>query len=621
MNNKLRLLTLLLSFTPLTFAKADTAACIFDWAETAAPSLISSSVKTQNIPYGDFTLRYYDKTQNALIVNEKTKELLFYDVSKFLNKHKEIQVFSSQKMVDINIDASAWWYRENQEKIEIRIFIDGIEHSKIVIEKSDSLKNRYDLWGPVRNYHIAYETVSIPISIGIVSDDSIVDIKNIDVEGDNYISENDTVNSSESIVNYKKMSHFIDPNNDELTNLGNKVYWSTLSNCTKKNEPIELEKTSYLEAQNSKKPTIKLPSFEFSEELPPVAYELADLTQDGRYELIVATNAKSSGNLNLYNEDDIGKIYVFARDANDEKWVDVTEILLESDDACVVARKMIVADFNNDEIPDIVLSCHGHDFLPDDLLSGMVKGEKNKIILSNANGLYKVKNIEFKGPIGWKGYCYCHGASAGDINKDGNIDLVFTDNPYLETINGSQRFSMDTFSRPFILLGDGDGGFKLSDTLGDVFEGSWYSVELIDFNEDGHLDIWASGNLIGDDVGSMIVYSQAGEFYRNNISFLPNDGVHAAIDMVFHDGYIYEGVTNARYDSYKIWKIPLDASEFETVFSSPNTTRLCNPQWPMRWNQGPSYSIEPIIWWLRKIDNYLVPKENCNEHNFMLPLK
>ena len=234
MNNKLRLLTLLISFTPLTFAKADTTACIFDWAEAAAPSLISSSVKTQNIPYGDFTLRYYDKTQNALIVNEKTKELLFYDVSKFLNKQKEIQVFSSQKMVDINIDASAWWYRENQEKIEIRIFIDGIEHSKIVIEKSDSLKNKYDLWGPVRNYHIAYETVSIPISIGVVSDDSIVNIKNIDVEGDNYISENDMVNSSESIVNYKKITHFIDPNNDELTNLGNKVYWSTLSNCTKK---------------------------------------------------------------------------------------------------------------------------------------------------------------------------------------------------------------------------------------------------------------------------------------------------------------------------------------------------------------------------------------------------
>ena len=84
MNHRLKLWAVLLSFTPLTFAKADTTACIFDWAETAAPSLISSSVKTQNIPYGDFTLRYYDKTQNALIVIEKTKELLFYDVSNYI---------------------------------------------------------------------------------------------------------------------------------------------------------------------------------------------------------------------------------------------------------------------------------------------------------------------------------------------------------------------------------------------------------------------------------------------------------------------------------------------------------------------------------------------------------
>ena len=76
MNYKFKLCAVLLSFVPLTFVKADTTACIFDWAESAAPSLISSSVETQNISYGDFTLRYYDKTQNALIVNEKTKELL-----------------------------------------------------------------------------------------------------------------------------------------------------------------------------------------------------------------------------------------------------------------------------------------------------------------------------------------------------------------------------------------------------------------------------------------------------------------------------------------------------------------------------------------------------------------
>ena len=108
MNNKLRLLTLLLSFTPLTFAKADTTACIFDWAETAAPSLISSSVETQNISYGDFTLRYYDKTQNALIVNEKTKELLFYDVSSYIKGEKELEIYAESRKATIEVSVRKW---------------------------------------------------------------------------------------------------------------------------------------------------------------------------------------------------------------------------------------------------------------------------------------------------------------------------------------------------------------------------------------------------------------------------------------------------------------------------------------------------------------------------------
>ncbi|WP_281175964.1 beta strand repeat-containing protein [Edaphobacter aggregans] len=117
------------------------------------------------------------------------------------------------------------------------------------------------------------------------------------------------------------------------------------------------------------------------------------------------------------------------------------------------------ADFNQDGIPDLVVSDHANNQMA--------------VYLGNGDGTFRGTGLFPTAPAPWN-------HAIGDINGDGNPDLVIADD-----INDAQGQNIT------ILLGNGDGTFRQGTYLvGGVTSSG--SVALADFNGDGKLDIAAT---------------------------------------------------------------------------------------------------------------------------------
>ena len=127
-------------------------------------------------------------------------------------------------------------------------------------------------------------------------------------------------------------------------------------------------------------------------------------------------------------------------------------------------RKSIVADFNNDNIPDVVNFGHGLDHEP-------FPGEVAELYLSNGTQLTFSDQLS-----GHTGYFHC--GAAGDIDNDGDIDILIGD------------ANNDGF---YFLINDGNANFvKASDRIASNTAG--FTCELIDVNKDGYLDLLKGGH-------------------------------------------------------------------------------------------------------------------------------
>lgn len=135
---------------------------------------------------------------------------------------------------------------------------------------------------------------------------------------------------------------------------------------------------------------------------------------------------------------------------------------------CIHPRKAVVADFNSDKKPDIFVACHGYDQKP-------WPGETNKIILSQPNNKYIVNDASTD--VG-----FFHSASAADLNGDGHIDVVVTN-----------HFDKE---RVFTLLNNGQGQFvrEVVSRMPKILNDNYYTIELLDINEDGLIDLLLGGD-------------------------------------------------------------------------------------------------------------------------------
>ncbi|MFN3417184.1 MAG: FG-GAP repeat domain-containing protein [Caldimonas sp.] len=160
--------------------------------------------------------------------------------------------------------------------------------------------------------------------------------------------------------------------------------------------------------------------------------------------------------------------FEFYERQSDGSFILNTEILPNAD-GCIHPRKAVVADFNADGRPDIFVACHGYDAHP-------FPGERNKVVLSLPGGGYAVSDAS-------EDVGFFHAATAADLNNDGLPDVVVVDNK-------------DPM-RAYVLLNDGTGHFtreSMSRLSSMVQGGNYFTVELIDVNEDGRLDLLIGGH-------------------------------------------------------------------------------------------------------------------------------
>lgn len=174
---------------------------------------------------------------------------------------------------------------------------------------------------------------------------------------------------------------------------------------------------------------------------------------------------------------------------------------------CIHARKAAVADFNRDQRPDIFVACHGYDGPP-------FPGEPNYVLLSQPNGGYIAKAVGNAG--------FYHNVTALDVNNDGHIDVVVTDNFASKAV--------------FAFVNDGSGNFTQRTDLLPIGPGPFFTVEAADVDNDGRTDLLVGGHDWEGGPTLVLLNNGSGSFANSVIRSLPpvaNEGV--VLDFVVFD--------------------------------------------------------------------------------------
>lgn len=303
-------------------------------------------------------------------------------------------------------------------------------------------------------------------------------------------------------------------------------------------QPIAVQATSYLNAKGVGFGNAKLSSLPGSE-----AHAFADFKRNGQYQLFMASlvydPAKpqaqaTKGEFRFYNQNADG---TYTEDTT----------LLADHTGCIHPRKAIVADFNQDGRPDVFVACHGYDAAP-------FPGEKSAVLFSQTDGTYKTTFMADA--------AFNHAAAAGDLNGDGYPDVVLVDNTVAQT--------------PYVLINNKNGSFtKSTEWIPPGLKYSTtFSVELVDFNNDGKLDLWIAGHE-WEIEGSPRIYLNPGNgnFSAVTPTVLPavaNEGV--LLDMVFHNNHIYllrsSGGDGTFYKSAVVQKVAYPGLQSSVVYNS-----------------------------------------------------
>lgn len=151
------------------------------------------------------------------------------------------------------------------------------------------------------------------------------------------------------------------------------------------------------------------------------------------------------------------------------------------------AREIHAADFNNDQLIDLLVSSHGYD--GNNIPGEIQTGEKNVLLLANTEQQF-FTDAEKQTPFNYKGFT--HSSDVGDIDNDGDIDIIFSD-----------MFGADVAHRGNIqsLFNDGEANFTkkstshIQDDGGDMAP---VATKLVDLNNDSFLDLVLGGNELGN---------------------------------------------------------------------------------------------------------------------------
>ena len=268
--------------------------------------------------------------------------------------------------------------------------------------------------------------------------------------------------------------------------------------------PIALQKSSYLNTKN-----VGLSRINFPESLrsvtpdQPMAWSAGDFFKNGTIDFFTAKQNYSM-DLNKYPTSTVladekynSDFQFWRKDANG----DLTLLLTYK--GCLHPRKALVNDFNQDGHPDVFVACHGYD----GIVNGKMLGEKSKFLINNGKGGFTVSDATDN--------AFIHGASSADVNGDGYPDLVVADlfNQMKPGANGNNML---------FLINQKNGTFVADNTRINgltPWVGYW-SVELVDVNNDGILDLIAGGD-DKDKGNAVILYGSANGTFGSTKEVIP----------------------------------------------------------------------------------------------------
>lgn len=321
--------------------------------------------------------------------------------------------------------------------------------------------------------------------------------------------------------------------------------------------PIAVKSSSYANAKDMNIDPQTYPKLAQNNELITSGVAFADFFQEGKMSMVAFSNVFAGAN--GFGSLVPGKVYFFQKDANGA-WTDKTARVLDDTTGCLSPRKVIVADFNGDGKPDVFAACHGID---GEIPVGGKFGEHPRMLLSQVNGTYKNVDMGFD--------CYCHGASAAEMNTKGYADIVVTDS----AIHG----------QPFFLINNKNGTFtadyhrmppsteKNSLTCAISCPLQIYSVELIDFDNAGKFDLWLGGTndkSIASFAPSIFKNPGNNDFSNAAVTILPSVVGYPlvlSLDIVFVNDTIYMSMVDQNYETFGIQKIDYKTLSSKLVYN------------------------------------------------------
>jgi hypothetical protein len=194
-----------------------------------------------------------------------------------------------------------------------------------------------------------------------------------------------------------------------------------------------------------------------------------------------------------------------------------------------LGRQLLIADYNNDEVLDFYIADHG---------IGTHNGFRDSYFLSQSNGTWLESSDSHLSHSDFQ--IFDHGAATGDIDNDGDMDVVITESNW------------KTGTALWCLINDGTGFLKKR-KCGGVFS---FGLELADLDGDGDLDallgahefdkninytgiVWNNGKGYFSQKTKLPQHKEWGTIPEVSASDLDNDG---DLDIVYsRAGELYVG--------------------------------------------------------------------------------
>jgi len=166
--------------------------------------------------------------------------------------------------------------------------------------------------------------------------------------------------------------------------------------------------------------------------------------------------------------------------------------------------EMLIADFNGDGIDDVIMAGRG-------VNAEGHGGERNQLLLSDGENHWRNAETNLPDDVS-----VSHSLAAGDIDKDGDLDLLVG--------------NVSIFATPYLLLNDGTGNFTRDDSLlpEQITTKNYIAVHLADFNNDGAADMVIGADDTGD--GYVVFSDGNGSFKNQATTIIPTPDLNS-LDM------------------------------------------------------------------------------------------